>query len=293
MTIKEAIEILELDLPISHDDVKKAYRRKAKTHHPDKHRESISTSFHKEQFINAKNANELLLSHSELVLNSPGRYRDPVKVKRRASPRPAPKPPEAQWKFIEELDNVVKLLKIISRSTKKFKSLNISIQPGAWLGKMYVFLFEKRFIGEEFFKGKWFGVYRFIRLFVGSVFLIAGFIGISIAGMLLAAFVFPAFIVFQGIYTLYTQTIENQVKKTSDTMRKRDKVEWLNLKRKYLHIRTVPLFGILILSSLLIRFSAMYSFYFTILSLVFCIPTFILLLSVVYEWFYFYRVQNK
>ncbi len=290
MTIREAIEILELETPVSHEQVKRSFRQKAKKYHPDRHKDEISSKLNADRFIQARAASDLLLSYSEAIINSPGRQRDPARVVRREPRRQPPPHPVTQIRFVKELDNMIRLFRMIQGSTKKFKSINLNIQPGAWLGKMYEFLFEKKFSGEDFLKGNAFAFYRFFRLFFGSIFLIAGFIGISIIGMILAAGVFPALIVFQAVYTIYIQMIDFQAKKLNLHIKVKDKEKWVSIRRKYLHFRTVPVFGMLILASMFIRLSAPYSGYFTLLSLMFCIPLFILMLSVSYEWLHYYKL---
>ena len=51
MTNREAIAILELQIPLSHEDVRKAFRRMAKIYHPDLQREPEKQEEASKKFI--------------------------------------------------------------------------------------------------------------------------------------------------------------------------------------------------------------------------------------------------
>jgi hypothetical protein len=294
MRIKEAIELLELERPVTHLAVKSNFRRLAKKYHPDRHQNSPLIPDVSDKFIRIREAADLLLNQSEEFINSSRAVRDPVPVVRRTQTRTAPPPsPVAKLRFIRELDNIIRLFGLISGRIKKNPDLQIRFQPGVWLGKFYELLFEKQFSSDIRLTGVAFGIWRFLRIATGTVFLIAGFLSMSLVGMFLAACVFPPVFVFLGIYHFYCEMLDHRSATLNRNLKRNDKDSWLHARRQFLQFRTIPLFAMLILCSFLVRITAGGSWYYSLLSIVFCLPVLVLALSVIYEWLHYYISQKK
>lgn len=293
MTIREAIEILELEKPVSHEAIKKAFRDKAKIYHPDRHRDSSTQKQAADKFIAIRKASELLLNLSEAVINDPASHRRPDPIIRRAPRTPAAPSPVINSPIMGEYDNLIRLWRMLIGNKKEVKKSLFNFQPGSWLVIMYEFFIEKRFIDEEKISGLGFAFYRFTRLLVGAIFLIAGFLLLSIFGMFISAVIFPPFIVFYGIYHLYQQLLDYQANKMNQEMKVKTKAAWLGMRKTYLQLRTFPVFGMILLGMAFHRLSTIGTMYVQLLSLVFIALALLLLLSVSYEWLYFYRVSKK
>ena len=292
MTIREAIHVLELERPITHDEVKRAFRGMAKKYHPDRQADQDSRSVASEKFIQARKASHVLLDHSEAIINDPSSHRRPEPVVRRAPRQPATVPAFVNHPLVKELDNVVNLFRmIIGGAERKLKIRMIS--PATVLGNMYEFLFEKHFSGESKLGPAAFALYRFFRLLTGAVFLIGGFLTMSVIGMLLAVVIFPGTIVFLGVYHLYQQLLQTQAGRLNRALNKQHKPEWLRLRKAYLRVRTFPLGAMILMGFAAIRLGSLGSLYIQSVSVVFCLPILLLIMSVSYEWIYFYRVSSR
>jgi hypothetical protein len=293
MTIRDAIDILGLKKPVSHEAVKKAFRDKAKLYHPDKQKDEESRKLASETFILARKASEILLSVSAAVINDPASHRRPDPIIRRTQRAPVQAAPVFDSPLIKEFDNVIRLFRLLIGNKKEVKKSTFNFQPGAWLGIMFEFLIERRFLDEDKLHGLGFALYRLLRLSVGAIFLIAGFLALSIFGMLFSAVIFPPFLVFYGLYHLYTQLLDFQASKMNREVKINNKATWLSMRKTYLQLRTFPVFGMIMLAMGLIRLSQLGTFYLQSLGLVFLTLVFMLLLSVIYEWVYFYKVSSK
>lgn len=294
MRIPEAIELLELEKPVTHAAVKAGFRRLAKQYHPDKHHNSPLKPDISAKFIKIREAADVLLNHSEEFINSSRAMRDPVPVVRRERPRPRPAPPPvSKLRFIRELDNIARLFDLMLGRKNKKRDLNFRFQPGIWLGKFYEFLFERQFASEIKLSGFAFALWRFTRIFSGAVFLIIGFLSMSLIGMMLAACFFPPVLVFLGLYHFYCEMLDYRARTLNQNLKRNDRDSWFALRRQFLQFRTIPVMALLLLAGTLVRVSAGGSWYYTMLSIVFCFPVLILALSVMYEWFQYYISVKK
>jgi len=293
MTIKEAIEVLGLEKPISHEAVKKAFRDRAKLYHPDKQKDEESRIVASDKFIAVRNASETLLSLSVAIINDPASLRRPDPVVRRQQRAPVKQEPIFDSLLIKEFDNVIRLFRMLIGNKKAVKKSTFNFQPGAWLGIMFEFLIERRFLDEDKLHGLSFALYRLVRLSVGAIFLIGGFLALSIFGMLFSAVIFPPFIVFYGLYHLYTQLLDFQATKMNREVKIKSRETWLSMRKTYLQLRTFPVFGMIMLAMGLIKLSQLGTYYLQSLGMIFFALVIMLLLSVIYEWLYFYRVSNK
>jgi hypothetical protein len=295
MRITEAIELLELERPVTHLAVKSNFRRLAKKYHPDRHQNSPLIPDVSDKFIRIREAADLLLNQSEEFINSSRAMRDPVPVVRRAQPRTSPPaaPPAAKLRFIRELDNIIRLFGLLSGKIRKNPDLQIRFQPGVWLGKLYELLFEKQFSSDVRLKGFAFALWRFFRITSGTLFLIAGFLLMSLTGMVLAACVFPPVFLFLGIYHFYCEMLDHRAATLNKNLKRNDRDAWLHSRRQFLQFRTIPVFALLILASSLVRATTGGSWYYNLLSIVFCLPVLVLALSVIYEWLHYYLSQKK
>jgi hypothetical protein len=68
---------------------------------------------------------------------------------------------------------------------------------------------------------------------------------------------------------------------------------WLSMRKTYLQLRTFPVFGMIMLAMGLIKLSQLGTYYLQSLGMIFFALVIMLLLSVIYEWLYFYRVSSK
>jgi hypothetical protein len=293
MTIREAIEILELVKPVSHEAIKKAFREKVKIYHPDRHRDALNQQAAAEKFIAVRKASETLLNLSEAVINDPASHRRPDPIIRRAPRTPAPTSPIINSPIMGEFDNIIRLWRMLIGSKKEVKKSMFNFQPSSWLLIMYEFFIEKRFIAEENISGIGFAFYRLVRLMIGAIFLIAGFMLLSIFGMFVSAVIFPPFIVFYGLYHMYQQLLDYQANKMNQEIKSKTRQAWLGMRKTYLQLRTFPVFGMILLGMGFRQLSTYGTFYIQSLSFIFIALVLMLLLSVSYEWLYFYRVSKK
>ena len=295
MTNREAIAILELQIPLSHDDVRRAFRRMAKMYHPDLNREPEKQDFASKKFISARQASEWLLSNSEAYINSPEPIRkEPVLVKRTRKPAPI-QPKIKDLPIVKELDNVVSLIALLV-GNKKFKSHKVfrwNLIPSALIGKLYESLIEKHYPGEDQLQGFAFALLRFFRLIVGAIFLIAGFFILSVIGLLGAVILFPPMMVFYLIYSIYIAALENIAKSLNKKIKKGDLESWIHVRRIYLIYRSVPLVLFVLTSWATISLGRSGTIYLQSISWMICIPVFLLMMSVLYEWIHFRKIQNR
>lgn len=292
MTIREAIAILELQSPVSHDDVRKAFRAKAKLYHPDRHRDERLQEQASKQFISARQASEFLLNRSEAVINSPEAQRRPDPVVRRPFRTPPPPPKIVDAPIVKELDNVVKLVQLAlgNKWNSKSKKLRWNFTPGSILGRWYEELIEKHYPGEDKLNGAAFAFYRFFRLLFGAIFLIAAFLIMGILGLLAAVLFFPPLIVFYALYSLYSMALESVAEELNKQVKRGDITSWITARYEYLWYRTIPLalFGLACWGT--ITFGKTGTIYLESISWLICLPVLMLVLSVTYEWLHYRRI---
>ena len=295
MTNREAIAILELQIPLSHEDVRKAFRRMAKIYHPDLQREPEKQEEASKKFIAIRQASEWLLSKSETAINSPEPIRREPSILRRPYKRATPQPKIKDLPIIKELDNVILLVELIigKRKNNKKRSFSWKFSPSNLIGKWYESLIEKHYPGEDNLQGFSFAIFRFFRLFIGAIFLIAGFFLLSIIGLLGAVILFPPMMVFYLIYSIYIAALENIAKSLNKKIKKGDLESWISVRRVYLLYRSFPLALFLLTSWATIVFGQTGTIYLQSISWLICIPVFLLMMSVLFEWIQFHKIQNR
>ena len=293
MTNREAIAILELQIPLSHEDVRKAFRRMAKIYHPDLQREPEKQEEASKKFIAIRQASEWLLSKSETAINSPEPIRREPSILRRPYKRATPQPKIKDLPIIKELDNVILLVELIigKRKNNQKRSFSWKFSPSNLIGKWYESLIEKHYPGEDKLQGFSFAIFRFFRLFIGSIFLIAGFFLLSVIGLLGAVILFPPFMVFYLLYTIYIAALEYVTPGLNKKIIKGDLESWIRVRRVYLFYRSFPLSLFLLASWGTIAFGQTGTIYLQSISWLICIPVSMLIMSVLYEWIHFRKIQ--
>jgi hypothetical protein len=293
MTNREAIAILELQTPLSHEDVRKAFRRMAKIYHPDLQREPDKQEEASKKFIAIRQASEWLLSKSETAINSPEPIRREPSIIRRPYKRATPQPKIKDLPIIKELDNVILLVELIigKRKNNQKRSFSWKFSPSNLIGKWYESLIEKHYPGEDKLQGFSFAIFRFFRLFIGSIFLIAGFFLLSVIGLLGAVILFPPFMVFYLLYTIYIAALEYVTPGLNKKIIKGDLESWIRVRRVYLFYRSFPLSLFLLASWGTIAFGQTGTIYLQSISWLICIPVSMLIMSVLYEWIHFRKIQ--
>lgn len=296
MTIREALTLLELQTPVTHEQVRKAFRRLAKQWHPDLQPSPLAQQRASEVFIQLRKANDYLLERSEESINHPGPERRTVQRVRRTSPVQKAPPPVINHPLFQEVENVARLFRLISRKEKKnaFSRRWSAFQfsPGSWLGRMYEVLIERRFPSEDRLNGMAYALFRLFHILWGSIFLIVLFIGLSLAGLLSVAILFPPVMGFLGVYTLYHFSLEKSVRKLNKTIVPGNRLSWINARSKYLFIRSLPLLPMLALAALCLFLSLSGTYYVRSLATCFSLMIIALVLSVVYEWLHFFRIKR-
>ena len=295
MTNREAIAILELQIPLSHEDVRKAFRRMAKIYHPDLQREPEKQEEASKKFIAIRQASEWLLSKSETAINSPEPIRREPSILRRPYKRATPQPKIKDLPIIKELDNVILLVELIigKRKNNQKRSFSWKFSPSNLIGKWYESLIEKHYPGEDKLQGFSFAIFRFFRLFIGSIFLIAGFFLLSVIGLLGAVILFPPFMVFYLLYTIYIAALEYVTPGLNKKIIKGDLESWIRVRRVYLFYRSFPLSLFLLASWGTIAFGQTGTIYLQSISWLICIPVVMLMMSVLFEWIQFHKIQNR
>lgn len=298
MTVREALSVLHLNAPVTHEDVRKAFRMKAKEFHPDKHFTEQAREEASQQFLKIREASDLLMSISEHQINHPGPERKPIQVVRRSQPRPAPVQPSImEHPLVKELDNVVKLFHLAGKGSsmqllKKYLGEG-RFSPGNWIGRMYERLFEKKFAGEDRMSGFMYGFILFIRLLWGSIFLIVAFFGMSILGLIVVVMAFPPMAVFYGVYWIYHRFMKPIVKKLNQSIQPGNSTSWLKARSAYLRYRTLPLPIMAAIAWGFVMICKSGSFYVITLSYLLCLLFSLLGMSILYEWLQYLKVKNR
>lgn len=296
MTIREALTLLELQTPVTHEQVRKSFRRLAKQWHPDIQQSEEARNRASEVFIRLRQANDYLLARSEHAINHPGAERRTVQRVRRPAPVQKAPPPVVLHPLFNEVENVARLFRLVGRKEKRNafgKRVGmLSFSPGSWLGRMYEVLIEKRFAPEDRLNGLAYALFRLFHVLWGSIFLIVIFVSLSFAGLISAAVLFPPIMAFLGVYSIYQLALEKSIRRLNKTIIPGNRISWLKARSKYLYIRSVPLLPMLGLAALCVVLSLNGTYY--VRSLAICFSVFIaaLMLSVLYEWVHFFRIRR-
>lgn len=281
MTIREALTLLELSVPVNHADVRRAFRIKARQYHPDKFKESESKKNASENFIKVKKANDMLMGLAEAQINSISPANRASRVKKIFRERK-----QIDYPIIKEIDNVARLLHLINKqgkSTRVYKYIaSLKFSPVDWLGKYYEKLFEVRYPGEENLRGLSFVLLRLFRLIFGSVVLIAGLFALAFIGLTIAIFIGPAILFFLGVYQIYHALVNASSKKVTKTFLKN--ASRRDSRRTYLIIRSVLFILLPVLIFFLLFFIVPPVWYLRIFLGITGIPILFLMLSIAYEW---------
>jgi hypothetical protein len=294
MTIREAIAVLDLQLPINHDDVRRAFRRMAKLYHPDLHRDEHLREQASKQFIAARQASELLLRKPEGLINAPESQRVTEPIVRRER-RPASPPPKiVDAPLVKEFDNVVKLfLLIIGKKDGRKRLFRWSFSPSVLIGRWYEELIERHYPGEDRLSGLAFALFRFFRLLFGSIFLIAAFLLMSSVGLMAVVLFFPPAMVFYALYSIYSSALQAAAQKLNKQVKRGDISTWLSARREYLWYRTLPLglFGLAAWGT--ISFGKTGTIYLESIAWLICLPILLLSLSITYEWLHYRKILSR
>lgn len=296
MTIREALTLLELQTPVTHEQVRKSFRRMAKQWHPDLQQSDEARRRASEVFIKLRQANDYLLARSEQAINHPGAERRTIHRVRRSAPVQKAPPPVVHHPLFNEVENVARLFKLVGRKEKQNsfgrRWGKLSFSPGSWLGRMYEILIERRFAPEERLDGLSYALFRLFHVLWGSIFLIVFFVGLSLAGLISAAVLFPPIMAFLGVYSIYQLALEKSIHRLNKTIIPGNRISWLKARSKYLYIRSIPLLPMFGLAALCIVLSLNGTYYVRSLAICFSIFIAALMLSVLYEWLHFYRIRR-
>jgi hypothetical protein len=293
MTNREAIAILELQIPLSHEDVRKAFRRMAKIYHPDLQRDPEKQEEASKKFIDVRQASEWLLSKSESEINAPEPIRREPAIVRRTYKRPAPQPKIKDFAIIKELDNAILLLELIlgNKKWKINRKFFGKFNPSEIIGSWYESLIEKNYPGEDKLQGISFAIFRFFRLLIGAIFLIAGFFILSIIGLLGCVILFPPLMVFYLLYSIYIAALEILATRLNKKIKRGDLDTWIHVRKTYLVYRSFPLVLFILTSWGTIKFGKTGTIYLQSISWLICIPVAMLIMSVLYEWIHFRKIK--
>ena len=152
-------------------------------------------------------------------------------------------------------------------------------------------MIEKHYPGEDKLQGFSFAIFRFFRLFIGSIFLIAGFFILSVIGLLGAVILFPPFMVFYLLYNTYIAYLEYVTPGLNKKIIKGDLESWIRVRRVYLFYRSFPLALFLLASWGTIAVGQTGTIYLQSISWLICIPVFLLMMSVLFEWIQFRKIK--
>lgn len=296
MTVNEALYQLELSLPVSHEDVRLAFRKMAKRFHPDLYSEIKAQQSASLKFIEAKNASDYLLKLPEEAINN---IRKRPLVDQRLRPDRPVKPtvPLKIPPIIKELDNIALLFHFINLQGnekiwwKNLKKFNFN--PGEIIGKWYEFLIERSFPGERNLGKIGFALYRLFRLINGSIVLIVGMLLMSIAGLFGTIVFLPAFGIFYLSYHFYNIYLEKISSKLNKTIIPNDFNSWRKAKAKYLKYRFSPLILFIAVALVLIYLAQIGSFFLFSIACLYSMMVILLLLSIISEYLIFNKSVKK
>jgi len=300
MNITDALKILGLSTPVNEEDIRKAFRSKAKLYHPDREVDQGRKQEATNKFIQARKAHDHLLSMDIAYINDfrlrsqAAREREPAV---RRTTRPAAQRPRAQVVIVEsplvkELDNVARLFHLINKKGQSIPAwkwmMNFTFSPAFWLGRWYEILIENKYSIEKRLGGVAYSFYHFFRLLIGSIFLIAGFIAISILGIVILPLFFPPAMVFLAMYFVYRNILgffKEAWKSGSPGV--------VTVQLKYLMVRTFPVVLMLLAGQLIILVLRDESYYMQTMSWILIIPLILLALSVTYEWLQYFSLKEE
>jgi hypothetical protein len=291
MTVYEALHILDLKIPVSHAEIKRAFRAVAKASHPDKVNPSQSSEWHKQKFIESKKAYDLLMRHSEFEINT-ATIRIQPKRNRASERRPVYRKPEPviNHPFVKEAENVALLFANIPVPIKLFFS-RITYWKG-WNEPFTIF----SAIVEQFRKkqNQWkgnlgrrsFAFYRFLSYSFNLLLMVVSLLFTALAGICILMPLMPAFLFFWLYYECVQAPARWIVKSTNKSLRKTDKL------LAYLVVRTIPYLVLILAIVSAFRFL---NFKFFISGFLFSTALFTLfmLLSVSYEWVRFFKPSKN
>lgn len=291
MTVYEALHVLDLKIPVSHADIKRAFRAVAKASHPDKVNPSQSAEWHNQKFIESKKAYDLLMRYSEFEINT-AQVRIQPKRNRTTERKPVYRKPEPviNHPFVKEADNVALLFTNIPFPVRRFVS-QIRYWK-AWNEPFSIFsaIIERFRKKQNQWKGnlgkRSFAFYRFLSYSFNLLLMIVSLLFTALAGMAILMPLMPAFLFFWLFYECVQTPARWIIKSANKSLRKTDKV------LAYLVVRTLPYLVLILAIVSAFRFL---SFKFFISGFLFSTALFTLfmLLSVSYEWVKFFRPSKN
>lgn len=299
MTVNDAISLLELSRPVTHEAVKQSFRRLVKIYHPDKHFNDVARDNAAAQFVQIKSASELLLELSEEEINNPQpviQRRRPNIVRRERQYQAQPQV-NLNHPIIKEIENIVRLFRLTGATQIHVFLRKLLIDgkysPSAWMGNLYARLFEKSYAGEDKLNGAAYAVFFFFRLLWGAVFLIVSFFTIAILGLLLTVLLFPPVALFAIFYSLYIRLLKPVKDHLNKSIRPNDRTSWLKARLKYLVFRTLPLPILFLFSFWFIEICNQGTYYVSSISKILFALFVLLFLSVIYEWIHYFRAKRS
>lgn len=296
MTVNEALQLLELTLPVSHEEVRLAFRKMAKRFHPDLFLEIKAQQAASLKFIEAKKASDYLLKLPVATINNI-RKRPLADERLRRTRRAAPPVSVKVSPLIKELDNIASLFHLINEQGKEIKwwgkLRKFDFSPGEIIGKWYEILIEKSFAGEKNLGKFGFALYRFFRILNGTILLIIGMLLLSIGGLMAAIVILPSFGVFYFCYYLYNQFLEKMSDKLNKKIIPNDFNSWKNAKSEYLKYRILPLILFISFAAFLLFVARFGSFFVNSIALFYSVLVAFLCLSIFSEFLLFKKSVRK
>jgi len=287
LSISEAVHILDLSRPMSHEEIRKAYRNKARKLHPDLFQDETEKENATQKFINLKAACDLLLAFEEYELNDPVQMRkNHLKARAEALKRQVVLP---DWSLMYDWENAAKL----------FNSRGSALK---WMSKLKL---EKRFKSVRQFIHRFntfwnsftigdraYGVLKFFRLILFAVIFTAYALGLSIGFVLLVLLILPASLLFIFTYFLLQKfsTHNLKVKTGKKTIHAAAIYQHPKAVRKYLFLRTFIWPIVLLAGSLLFLIS--HKIYMLFNMSLFSILWLSIMFSIIYEWREFNKINQ-
>jgi len=287
LSISKAIHLLDLSRPLSHEEIRKAYRNKARKLHPDLFQDETEKENATQNFINIKAACDLLLAFEEYELNDPAQMRkNHLKARAEVLKRQVVLP---DWSLMYDWENAAKL----------FNSSGSALK---WMSKLKL---EKRFKSvRQFihrFNAFWnsftigdraYGVLKFFRLLLFAVIFTAYALGLSIGFVLLVLLILPASLLFIFTYFLLQKfsTHNLKVKTGKNTIHAAAIYQHPKAVRKYLFLRTFIWPSVLLAGSLLFLIS--HKIYMLFNMSLFSILWLSIMFSIIYEWREFNKINQ-
>jgi hypothetical protein len=291
MTIFDALLALDLQIPVSHEAVRKAFRSKAKQFHPDKFRDPTLHREASNQFILARKAYDFLLSLSVESINHPTAIRPTEPIVRRARRPQTPMAKVVEHPFLKDLDNAARLFHFISETgiSKPFwkRLMKLNLSPGVLMGNLYERWIEKAYNRDKQWHGIVYAIFKFIRLLIGAIFLIASFLFISIAGLGIMTFLFPSGLAFLAVYMSYNVALD--FLKDHQLRKKPNPKNLFSKQLRSLIFKTTILVFCALLCQTFILLARNGTYYIQTLSWVFALLFLVPVLGTIYEWTVFYR----